>query len=220
MSQNKKKEPPIATIRRLPTYLRVLYKMQELGRKTVSSALIAQQVGGTASQVRQDFRFFGPLSSSRNGYDIDSLIKICEKVLGIKSYCNPCIVVGYGNLGRAIANLSPVESRGFCIVAVFDNNPSIIGKTIANFKVHSMSELGKIVQEKNVKLAILTVPASAAQEVCNNLVAVGIDGILNFAPVQLSVPNYVVVEDVHIVNNLLVLNYLANQNRNRRKGKK
>ena len=82
-----------------------------------------------------------------------------------------------------------------------------------------MSELGKIVQEENVRIAILTVPAAVAQEVANNLVAVGIEGILNFAPVQLVVPDYVMVEDVHIVNNLLVLNYMISENRSRRKGR-
>lgn len=210
---------PLSTIRRLPHYLRILYKMKELGRESVSSDLLAQQFNGTASQVRQDLRYFGPLGSSRNGYQIDTLIRICEKVLGISNQNNNCIVVGYGNLGRALAHQSSVLAKGFRITAVFDNDQEMVGKEVAGCMVYSMQELGKIIQEYNVKIAILSVPAHVAQEVTNNLVAVGIEGILNFAPVQLAVPEYVMVEDVHIVHNLLVLNYLTTETRNKRKGK-
>lgn len=220
MPQNSKKvngrNIPLSTVRRLPMYLRLLYRLKELERERVSSDMLAQLFGGTASQIRQDFRYFGPLGTSRNGYSVERLITVCEKVLCLVGNI-PCIVVGIGNLGRALALYSAFQGKEFEVKALFDNDPAIIGTRVGNKIVQPAGSIGKTVQKENIRLAFLTVPASSAQAVTNNLVAVGIEGILNFAPVQLMVPEFVVVEDVQLLNSLMILNYLVNEKRGRRK---
>jgi len=220
MPNNPKKDGrqniPLSTVRRLPMYLRLLYRLDELGRERVSSEMLAHLFGGTASQIRQDLRYFGPLGTSRNGYSVQKLIGVCEKGLCLVGGTS-CIVVGIGNLGRALALYAGFQEKEFAIKALFDNDPAVIGSRVGNNIVQPSSAIGKVVQKEGIRLAFLTVPASAAQDVANNLVAVGIEGILNFAPVQLMVPDFVVVEDVQMLNSLMVLNYLVHEKRRYRK---
>ena len=178
---------PKAVVGRVSLYLRQLEVYQRQGWSTVSSSQLGGPLSIKNAQVRKDLAFFGQFGHPGIGYRIDELIEALRHILGI-DHDWPLALVGLGNLGRALLRYRGFKSRGFHIVALFDNDETKIGLNYDGLVVEPIESLRKVVAVRKIRLAILAVPAEAAQRVTDLLVACGIRGILNFAPVTLSVP--------------------------------
>jgi redox-sensing transcriptional repressor len=178
---------PKAVVGRVSLYLRQLETLQRQGTTTTSSSELGAPLSIKNAQVRKDLAFFGQFGHPGVGYRIDELILALRQVLGIDRDW-PLALVGLGNLGRALLRYRGFRSRRFKIVAVFDSDSCLIGQIHEGLKVESMDEMLKIVLAHKISLGILCVPADAAQRVADQMIACGIAGILNFAPVPLSVP--------------------------------
>lgn len=181
---------PKAVVGRVSLYLRQLEAYQRQGCTTVSSSQLGDPLSIKNAQVRKDLAFFGQFGHPGIGYRIDELINALRHILGIDRDW-PLALVGLGNLGRALLKYRGFRSRGFHIVALFDNDESKIGTNYDGLVVEPIESLRKVLALRKVRLAILAVPAEAAQRVTDLLVASGIRGILNFAPVTLTVPPHV-----------------------------
>ena len=200
-----------AIIRRLPRYRRYLNELRKQGVKKISSNELSELIGYTASQIRQDLNTFGGFGQQGYGYSVDSLFQEINKILGLdREY--KTIVVGIGNLGQAITNYTYYYKIGFNIVGLFDVNPKLVGLSINDVLVRDFSEMSDFVMENDIDLAIICVNRENAQKVTDVLVDAGIDGIWNFAPVDLDVPNDVAVENVHLSDSLHTLSFLIRSN--------
>jgi redox-sensing transcriptional repressor len=184
------KMAPKAVVGRMSLYLRQLEIYQRQGNTTVSSSQLGQPLSIKNAQVRKDLAFFGQFGHPGIGYRIPELIDSLRHILGI-DHDWPLALVGLGNLGRALLRYRGFRSRGFHVVALFDNDPHKIGQKHDGMVVEPIDSLRKAVAVRQINLAILCVPADAAQRVADLLVASGIRGILNFAPVPLNVPPHV-----------------------------
>jgi redox-sensing transcriptional repressor len=184
------KAAPKAVVGRMSLYLRQLEAYQRQGRTTVSSSEVGEPLSIKNAQVRKDLAFFGQFGHPGIGYRIDELIPALRHILGIDREW-PLALVGLGNLGRALLRYRGFRNRGFHIVALFDNDPSKVGQKHDGLIVQPMDALRKTISLRKITLAILCVPGEVAQRVADMLVAGGIRGILNFAPVTLSVPPHV-----------------------------
>ncbi len=178
---------PKAVVGRVSLYLRQLEAFQRQGQTTISSSQLGAALAINNAQVRKDLAFFGQFGYPGIGYRIEELIAALRHILGIDRDW-PLALVGLGNLGRALLKYRGFRSRGFHIVALFDNDAEKVGEVHDGLTVEPIESLRKAVVTRGVSLAVLTVPADAAQRVADHLVACGILGILNFAPVPLSVP--------------------------------
>ena len=200
-----------AIIRRLPRYRRYLNELRKQGVKKISSNELSELIGYTASQIRQDLNTFGGFGQQGYGYSVDSLFQEINKILGLdREY--KTIVVGIGNLGQAITNYTYYYKIGFNIVGLFDVNPKLVGLSINDVLVRDFSEMSDFVKENDIDIAIICVNRENAQKVTDVLVDAGIDGIWNFAPVDLDVPNDVAVENVHLSDSLHTLSFLIRSN--------
>ncbi|HTQ50059.1 MAG TPA: redox-sensing transcriptional repressor Rex [Candidatus Acidoferrales bacterium] len=197
---------PRKTIYRLSIYLRCLARLREKGISTVSSEALAQAAGVKPTQLRKDLAYFGTFGTRGLGYDVADLSKKIADELGT-SRLQPVILVGAGHLGLALLSYRGFGKEGFEIVAAFDADPRRQRDKKVRQPILGMSQLPDFVRDHGVKMSILTVPAAAAQEVANQLVAVGIMGILNFAPIPLSVPEEVMVNNVNLAIELENLSY-------------
>ncbi|MGN1116795.1 MAG: redox-sensing transcriptional repressor Rex [Candidatus Ornithomonoglobus sp.] len=200
------KKVPEVVIKRLPRYYRYLGELLSQGIHRISSNALSQLMGVTASQIRQDLNYFGGFGQQGYGYNVKSLIEEIGNILGLNDK-DTMIIVGAGNLGRALANHTSFEKRGFKLVGIFDNDKRIIGSSIRGIDVSPSDELGDFVRENNVDIAILTVPASAAHETAELLVESGIRGIVNFSYSELDVSTNVPVENVHLSDTLMTMAY-------------
>jgi redox-sensing transcriptional repressor len=178
---------PKAVVGRVSLYLRQLETFQRQGHETISSSLLGAALTINDAQVRKDLAFFGQFGYPGIGYRIEELRAALRRVLGIDRDW-PLALVGLGNLGRALLRYRGFRSRGFHVVALFDNDPQKVGQTHDGLTVEPIESLADIVPARNVSLAVLTVPSDSAQRVADQMVASGILGILNFAPVPLTVP--------------------------------
>lgn len=201
---------PRKTIYRLSIYLRCLARLKENGISTVSSEALARAAGVKPTQLRKDLAYFGTFGTRGLGYDVGALSKRISDKLGT-SRLQPVILVGVGNLGLSLLSYRGFEKEGFEIVAAFDAEPQRKRDKPIKQPIHAMDELAAFVQEQNIKMAILTVPAAVAQEVANHLVAAGIVGILNFAPLVLTVSEEVIVNNVNLAIELENLSYFAQE---------
>lgn len=200
-----------AIIRRLPRYRRYLNELRKQGVKKISSNELSELIGYTASQIRQDLNTFGGFGQQGYGYSVDSLFQEINKILGLdREY--KTIVVGIGNLGQAITNYTYYYKIGFNIVGLFDVNPKLVGLSINDVLVRDFSEMSDFVKENDIDIAIICVNRENAQKVTDVLVDAGIEGIWNFAPVDLNVPNNVAVENVHLSDSLHTLSFLIRSN--------
>jgi len=184
------KMAPKAVVGRVSLYLRQLETYQRQGYTTVSSSQVGEPLSIKNAQVRKDLAFFGQFGHPGIGYRIDELIDTLRHILGIDHEW-PLAVVGLGNLGRALLRYRGFRTRGFHVVALFDNDPAKIGQQHEGLVVEPLESLRKVVVPRKIRLALLCVPTEAAQRVADLLVASGIGGILNFAPVPLIVPPHV-----------------------------
>jgi redox-sensing transcriptional repressor len=191
--RNQRREPtgeklaPKAVVGRVSLYLRQLEAFQRQGQTTISSSQLGAALSIKNAQVRKDLAFFGQFGYPGIGYRIEELIAALRHILGIDREW-PLALVGLGNLGRALLKYRGFRSRGFHIVALFDNDPQKVGEVHEGLSVEPIDALAKTIAARNVSLAILSVPADAAQRVADQMVAGGIQGILNFAPISLVVP--------------------------------
>jgi redox-sensing transcriptional repressor len=200
-----------STVRRLSLYLRFLEEFEEQGASTVSSEVLASRGGTTSAQVRKDLSFFGSFGKRGLGYQVGELKRRLHEILGLgKRY--RVIVVGAGKIGSALVQYGGFRSRGFDLAAIYDNDPKKIGKEWNGLTVRDAAALEKDLREHPADIAAVVTPAEAAQAVASRLVACGVTAILNFAPVQLQVPEHVTVKTVNLVLELEALSYiLANR---------
>lgn len=183
-----------ATIDRLPLYYRTLRLAQDDGMDIISSDELGRRLELTPEQIRKDLALFGQFGKKGVGYYVNELKFNVGKILGLDNHWNIAIV-GIGHLGVALANYQNFIALGFNLVALFDNDPNIIGKTVNHVKVKSIDELQNCAKNLKIDIGVIAVPAQFAQQVADKLVKANIKGIWNFAPVKMRVP-----EDVKIVN--------------------
>ena len=200
-----------STVRRLSLYLRFLEEFEEQGTQTVSSGALASRGGTTSAQVRKDLSFFGSFGKRGLGYPVPELAERMRGILGLKRrYCVG--MIGAGKIGSALVQYHGFKQRGFDIVAIFDSDPSKIGRQWNGLTVQNIAMLEKEVGRQPLDMAVLVVPGDVAQAVTDRLIALGVKAILNFAPVQLAVPDDVVVKTVNLALELETLSYaLANR---------
>lgn len=177
---------PRPAARRLSLYLRELASRQEQGEKTVSSKALGRSLGLTDAQVRKDLGIFGQFGHPGRGYQIDDLVDQLRRIMG-RDRDWSAVVVGAGNIGRALLSYDRFRREGFRIVGVFDVSPALAGRDVSGFKVRPMSELASTVASEGVRIGIVAVPREGAQQVADALVAAGVEGILNFAPRRIEV---------------------------------
>ena len=182
-------------------YLRELQQLIREDRKTISSTKLGRLLGVTDAQVRKDFAYFGQFGYPGIGYRCEELVDEIRRILGTDRLW-PAAMVGVGNLGQALLGYRGFQRQGFSVVAAFDVNRNIIGQEICGLAVHHIEQMPTIVAEKSIQLAILAVPADAAHSVAEAVVASGISGVLNFAPVTLSLPKSVSVVGVDLAMEL------------------
>jgi redox-sensing transcriptional repressor len=206
LKKNDRPEIPRKTIYRLSVYLRCLARLKDNAIRTVSSEALATVAGVKSTQLRKDLTYFGQFGTRGLGYDVEQLSQMISDVLGTKSL-QPVILVGVGNLGLALLSYRGFEQEGFEIAAAFDIDSKRRREKKISQPILEMSELPEFVRKHGVRMAILSVPASVAQEVTNALVQCGITGILNFAPIVLHVPEEVMVNNVNLASELENLSY-------------
>lgn len=200
------KEISQAVIGRLPRYFRYLGELRDGGVERISSQDLSGLMKVTASQIRQDFNNFGGFGQQGYGYNVEHLYEEIGKILGIDKE-HHLIIVGAGNLGQALANYMNFEKRGFIMQGIFDVNPELFGRKVRNLTVEPMEMIERRIREKNIDIAVLTIPKGSAVEVADRLVGYGIKAIWNFAHVDLAVPEGVQVENVHLSDSLMKLSY-------------
>lgn len=186
-------EIPDIVIGRLPIYLRTLKLLMERGSEVTSSQELGDLLGISSAQIRKDLSHFGEFGKQGTGYHVPYLCRQLEKILKVDCVW-PVVLVGAGNLGTALASYNGFENRGFRIVALFDSDGEKIGAELGGVLVQPLERIPDVVRQQRCQIAILAVPAAAAQPVCNLLIESGINSILCYAPITLSVPAAVRVE--------------------------
>jgi redox-sensing transcriptional repressor len=200
-----------STIRRLSLYLRFLEEFEGQGIGTVSSGALASRGGTTSAQVRKDLSFFGSFGKRGLGYPVPELADHLRQILGLKRRYRVALI-GAGKIGSALVQYRGFKQRGFDIVAIFDSDPAKVGRQWNGLTVLDVESLEKEVSRQAIDMAVLVTPADAAQAVADRSVALGVKAVLNFAPVQLNVPDDVVVKTVNLALELETLSYaLANR---------
>lgn len=199
-----------AVIGRLPRYFRYLGELKDEGVERISSQDLSELMKVTASQIRQDFNNFGGFGQQGYGYNVEYLYTEIGRILGLDRE-HRFIIVGAGNLGRALGNYINFERRGFILRGLFDRNPELVGQEVRGVRVLPMEELDSFVRENDIDIAVLTIPKTGAVEVANRLVKNGVRAILNFAHVDLNVPEGIQVENVHLSDSLMKLSYNINR---------
>jgi redox-sensing transcriptional repressor len=199
---------PEATVARLPVYLRALYALAERGVGTVASEELAAAAGVNSAKLRKDLSYLGSYGIRGVGYEVEYLVYQVSRALGLTQNW-PVVIVGAGNLGRALANYGGFVSRGFRISAVLDSDRSLVGRKLGSVIVRHASELEAVVASNKIAIGVIAVPAGVAQAMCDRLVAAGVTSILNFAPVVLNVPAGVDVRKVDLSIELQILAFHA-----------
>ena len=195
-----------STVRRLSLYLRFLEEFEEQGIDTISSEALASRGGTTSAQVRKDLSFFGSFGKRGLGYAVPELAGRLREILGLERRYRVA-VIGAGKIGSALVQYRGFGQRGFDIVAIFDADPAKIGRQWNGLAVQDIANLETELARQPVDMAVLVTPAEAAQPVADRLVRLGVRAILNFAPLQLSVPAEVVVKTVNLALELETLSY-------------
>ena len=197
---------PEATVARLPVYLRALISLADKDISVCSSEELAGAAGVNSAKLRKDLSYLGSYGTRGVGYDVDYLRYQIAREIGVTQDW-PVVIVGIGNLGHALANFSGFRSRGFRVVGLLDADAAIREKSVGGLSVRPFADLAMIAREHGVAIGVIAVPAPAAQDVADAMVAAGITSILNFAPVVLSVPDGVDVRKVDLSIELQILAY-------------
>jgi redox-sensing transcriptional repressor len=208
-------EIPDIVIRRLPIYARSLKFLRDADVETVSSSELGARLGVSAAQIRRDLSYFGEFGKQGKGYNVEYLLRQINQILGLDREW-PVALVGLGHLGRALLHYEELPRQGFHIQALFDHNPEKIGQRIGDMLIHAMEDLPALVAEKDIRIAIIAVPASGAQEVAEALVAAGVRAILNYAPIIVRVPPHVKIRHIDPVVALQSMTYYLQNHHNAR----
>jgi redox-sensing transcriptional repressor len=201
-----RKDVPAVTVPRLALYLRKLRELRARGVERVSSKDLAEAIDLNAAQIRKDFSYFGEFGTRGVGYEVDSLIDVITRSLGLHRTWNVAII-GAGLLGTALARYRGFGEQGFRLVAMFDSSATVIGASYGEGRVRSVAGLEEFCAEERVDIAVVTVPASEAQATIERLVAAGVRAILNFAPVRVHTPDGVLVRQVDLSSELMALSF-------------
>lgn len=204
------KQISMAVVRRLPKYHRYLKDLLDKDVFRISSKELSDIIGFTASQIRQDLNNFGGFGQQGYGYNVEDLYEEIGKILGLDKEYN-AIIVGAGNMGQALANYPWFQNKGFKISAMFDANPKVIGTKFKDIEILDNANIKKYVQDNNIKIVIIATPKDNAQDVVNQIADTKVEGIWNFAPVDLDVPEHIIVENAHLSDSLYVLSYMINE---------
>ena len=209
MAVNKKKNLSNALARRLPAYYRHIRILKAQGINNITSGVLAERVGNTSAQVRQDFFTCGGV----DGYTTDSLCRWLTKILGLDNE-HHMVVVGAGNLGRAIISFKEFNEDGFFIDAVFDSNLMLDGMKICEVPIINVSLFDDYLAKNKVDIVVIATPASAAENILQRSIAGGVKGVWNFAPVDLRTNSGVEVQNVHLSDSLMTLSFRINEKEN------
>ena len=199
-----KKEISQVVIKRMPRYYRYLGELLEQGIERISSKDLSTMMHVTASQIRQDLNNFGGFGQQGYGYNVQFLYEEIGKILGLDMEHN-MIVIGAGNLGMALASHSTFDKQGFMVRGIFDVKSELQGKDVNGISISLMGDIDEFMKHNHIDIAALTVPRHAAQDITDKLVSLGIKAIWNFAQTDLVVPSNVVVQNVHLSDNLMRL---------------
>lgn len=197
---------PKATAKRLPLYYRYLRILNHAGKKKVSSTELSEAVQVDSATIRRDFSYFGELGKRGYGYDVEALMNFFARTLNDDHMTNVALV-GVGNLGSALLKYKFHQSNSIRISAAFDIDENLVGRIIDGIPVYPMTDMVEQIEIQQIDIAILTVPADYAQKIVDQLVSVGIKGILNFTPARLHAPKSVLIQNVDLTNELQTLIY-------------
>jgi redox-sensing transcriptional repressor len=195
-----------STVRRLSLYLRFLEEFENAGLTTVSSDELAARGGTTSAQVRKDLSFFGSFGKRGLGYQVAELTQSMRRILGLERDWR-VIIVGIGKIGSALAQYEGFQQRGFRVIGLYDSDPAKIGREVNDLPVRPLEAIAEDNRERPVDIAVIAVPAAAAQRVVDQVVAAGITGIMSFAPIQLHVPADVTLNTVNMAMELERLSF-------------
>lgn len=201
-----KKRISEAVIRRLPRYLRYIGELKESGILKISSSQLGEKMGMTASQIRQDFSYFGEFGQQGYGYNLDSLYESIKQIL-LKQQEYTVIIIGAGNLGTALAKYNNFHDRGFNIIGLFDINTKLIGKIINGNEIMCIDKLEDFIHVNQTDIAILSLPRSETKDIAIKVANAGVKGLFNFSPMDLKLPHDIPIENVHLSDSLMVLGY-------------
>ena len=200
------KNVPSVVVKRLPRYYRYLSELLNQGVKRISSNELSDKMNVTASQIRQDFNYFGGFGQQGYGYNVEYLHGAIGDILGLNDG-DRMVIIGAGILGKALASHDTFEKRGFKLVGIFDNNPNVIGTVINGREVMDVSDLEDFIKRERVDIGVITVPRGAVEETVERLVKSGVKGFLNFSYIELKLGKDVAVENVHLSDPLMTLSY-------------
>ncbi|MFM8947088.1 MAG: redox-sensing transcriptional repressor Rex [Actinomycetota bacterium] len=206
MPERHRRRIPEATVIRLPVYLRILNELGEDAVDHVSSDRLAELAGVNAAKVRKDLSYLGSYGTRGVGYEVSYLVYQIQRELGL-NHDWPVVIVGAGNLGQALSGYGGFGQRGFPVAGVVEVDDSKIGSVIGGVRVRHIDELPQIVASRNVSNGVVAVTAAGAQDAADRLVRAGVTSILNFAPVELSVPRGITVRKVDLALELQILSY-------------
>ena len=199
-------EVPDIVIGRLPIYLRALALLHENGYEFTSSQELGQKLGIGSAQIRKDLSFFGEFGKQGTGYEIKYLQDQISKILHVDRDW-PVALIGFGDLGQAIANYGGFASKRFNIDVIFDSDPAKIGQKVKQAIVKDIKDLNKVISDKKIKVAVIATPASVAQDIADKLVEAGVQAILNYAPITLTAPETVQIQYIDPVVHLQRMTY-------------
>lgn len=202
---NARKKVSIAVVKRLPRYYRYLADLLKDNVSRISSKELSRNMGITASQIRQDLNCFGGFGQQGYGYNVQVLYNEIGNILGANRNFE-AVIIGAGNMGRALANYGNFERRGYIINGIFDVDKNVLGKKINGIEVMHLDSLESFIMEHSTKIAILTVPHDKTKDVAERAARAGIKALWNFSAMDLQIPD-VVVENVHLSDSLMVLGY-------------
>lgn len=197
---------PDIIIGRLPIYLRALQRLSDKGIQTTSSQELGEIVGISAAQIRKDISQFGEFGKQGTGYSIPFLIERLRGIMKVDRVWD-MVIVGMGDMGHALARYNGFTDRGFRVKMVFDNDPAKVGQKVGDFEIFDIASLIDRIKQNKIKIAMLTVPATAAQEITDLLVKAGVKAILNYAPINLNVPSGVKVQHIDPATHLQRMTY-------------
>lgn len=206
------KSVSVSVIKRLPRYYRYLNELLKCGIERISSKELSEKMGVTASQIRQDLNCFGGFGQQGYGYNVEYLYNEISSILGLNNQYK-AILVGAGNIGRAFAQNTNFEKRGFKLVGIFDNDPEKIGQYVGELPILDYKTLKDFVDSENPTMAILAVPRTVVNQVAHELFEMGIKAFLNFSYAEISTNEDIVVENIHLSDSLMRLCYKISANK-------
>ncbi|NLL43766.1 MAG: redox-sensing transcriptional repressor Rex [Firmicutes bacterium] len=201
---------PQGVVVRLPIYFRYLTELESAGVERIASAQLGEALDFTAAQIRSDLSYFGSFGQQGYGYNVSELLQQVKQILGLQRVYS-MVLVGAGNLGKAIGSYEGFRKQGFDLKAIFDIDPHLIGNHHAGCVIRSLDELPEYLKENQTDIGIIATPKEAGQSVCDIFTAGGVPSIWNYSPTNLTVPDEVIVEDMHLTDSLLRLAFRLNE---------